>query len=205
MLTQGARSVDAYFPPAVWYDYYTHERFVSEGTTITLDAPLDLLPLHIRGGHVVPMQLPAYTIAESRQQPFQLVVALDGDDAAAGSLYLDDGCVAALGAHRVRWAASHSVPRASLFPRQRCSESLQVQAATRITYAAANRRLEATGTFGYTTVPTLNRVTVLGVSPAPTQVVLDGAAVPFSYDGDRLVLAVDGLSVSMNAPFTLAW
>jgi len=80
-----------------------------------------------------------------------------------------------------------------------------VQAATHIIYTAVNRRLEATGTFGYTTVPTLNQVTVLGVSPAPTQVTLDGAGVPFSYDGDRLVLTVDGLGVSMNAPFTLAW
>ena len=92
-MTQGASTVSAYFPAGKWYDFYSLAEYLSTGTGLrtTLDAPLDVLPLHWRGGHIVPLQDASYTTAESRTNPFSLIVALDATGAASGSLYLDDG------------------------------------------------------------------------------------------------------------------
>ncbi|KAJ4297284.1 hypothetical protein N0V88_004202 [Collariella sp. IMI 366227] len=42
-------------------------------------------------GYVVPMQEPGMTTAECRKNPWELRVALDGEELAEGELYLDDG------------------------------------------------------------------------------------------------------------------
>ena len=104
-MTQGATTVSAYFPAGKWYDYYTLVEYLSTGTGLrtVLDAPLDYLPLHVRGGYILPQQEPAYTTAESRANPFSLIVALDAAGTATGSLYLDDGCGASI---RVSWAVA---------------------------------------------------------------------------------------------------
>ena len=76
-------------------------------------------------------------------------------------------------------------------------------AVSRIQYAAAGRRLTASGTFGYATSSPLTRISVLGVLPAPTQVTVNGVSVPFEYTGQTLTLS--GLTLSMSAPFNVAW
>jgi hypothetical protein len=76
-------------------------------------------------------------------------------------------------------------------------------AQTRIQYTATGRRLTATGSYGYATGPVLARISVLGVSPAPTTVTVNGAAVPFTYTGQLLQLT--SLTLSMNADFVVAW
>ena len=51
------------------------------------------LQIHVRGGYIIPMQEPGLTTAESRKNPYSLLVALDiasGSDT-FGDLYLDDG------------------------------------------------------------------------------------------------------------------
>ncbi|KAK2168503.1 hypothetical protein LSH36_16g03048 [Paralvinella palmiformis] len=48
--------------------------------------------LHIRGGYIIPTQLPAKTTTASRSNPFSLIVALDQiDGRATGELFWDDG------------------------------------------------------------------------------------------------------------------
>lgn len=98
VLTQGAESVDGVFPGSgdgttVWYDWYnqTAVKGVSRGQNVTIDAPLGHIPVYIRGGTVIPTQKPGKTTAESRQNPWGLLVALDLKGAAQGTLYLDDG------------------------------------------------------------------------------------------------------------------
>ena len=54
-------------------------------------APLGHIPLHIKGGNIIPTQEPGYTTTESRKNPFGLLVALDAEGTASGKLYLDDG------------------------------------------------------------------------------------------------------------------
>ena len=47
--------------------------------------------MHIRGGSVIPMQLPALTTTEARKNNFTLLVALDSNGRAKGDFYMDDG------------------------------------------------------------------------------------------------------------------
>lgn len=76
----------------VWYDAYTLQPIeVAPRENKTLDAPLDFINVHLRGGHILPLQLRGYTTTDSRQNPFKLLIVLDRDGEAHGSLYLDDG------------------------------------------------------------------------------------------------------------------
>lgn len=83
---------------------------------VTLDAPRDHINLHVRGGYVLPAQVPALntmlrwvsstapinrlltnnqiscsTVHVSRNNSFQLLVALDDQHSASGQLFWDDG------------------------------------------------------------------------------------------------------------------
>ena len=49
------------------------------------------MQLHIRGGVILPVQVPGNTTAVSRSNNFGLIVALDNNGSASGDLYIDDG------------------------------------------------------------------------------------------------------------------
>ncbi|KAJ2320829.1 hypothetical protein IWW52_001115 [Coemansia sp. RSA 2704] len=91
VLLKGDRSVDAFFPPGRWFDWYNHSLIDGIGANVTLDAPLEHINVHIRGGRIVPVQQPEMTTAKLRQNDFELIVAADADGTAAGQLYMDDG------------------------------------------------------------------------------------------------------------------
>jgi len=52
---------------------------------------MDCIPVHIRGGHVIPTQGHANTTVFSRRNTLGLIVALDEAGEASGSLFWDDG------------------------------------------------------------------------------------------------------------------
>lgn len=56
-----------------------------------MSAPIDKIPLLLRGGSILPAQKPSTTTTESRKNYFELLVALDEADHATGELYWDDG------------------------------------------------------------------------------------------------------------------
>ncbi|ORX69562.1 alpha glucosidase [Linderina pennispora] len=91
VLTQGAVTVDAFFPKGIWYDWYTYKAVKGENKEITLDAPLEHVNVHVRGGAILPAQVPAMTTTDSRKNDYYLVVAVDERGRAEGKLYLDDG------------------------------------------------------------------------------------------------------------------
>jgi alpha-glucosidase (family GH31 glycosyl hydrolase) len=94
VVEMGEDSVDAYFPAGNWYDYYTGElvsNITFSSTRITLPAPLYHINVHVRGGFIIPKQKPAMTIAETRANPYELLIAFDATGNATGELYLDDG------------------------------------------------------------------------------------------------------------------
>lgn len=96
VLEPNVTSVKGTFPGSgskeVYYDWYTHqEQEFEDGKNETLKAPLGHIPLHIRGGNVLPMQEPKMTTAECRNSSWSLLVALDLDESALGKLYVDDG------------------------------------------------------------------------------------------------------------------
>ncbi|KAF9181666.1 hypothetical protein BGZ51_005263 [Haplosporangium sp. Z 767] len=125
-LYQGQIQVKAYFPgDGRWFDLWSH-RCVMESsvhqqmrqpgareegerperyTFLPAKADTDTIPMSFAGGHVIPIQRPGLTIAETRTQPVSLVIALDQDGFARGEMYLDDGKSVDTAAHatRVSW------------------------------------------------------------------------------------------------------
>ena len=61
---QGATSRTVYLPAgADWYNYWTKERFKG-GQTISVDAPIDTIPLFVRAGSIVPLGEPVENTGE---------------------------------------------------------------------------------------------------------------------------------------------
>jgi alpha-glucosidase len=91
-----ATTVQGVFPGIAegtrWYDWYTLDEVkAAPGENKTLEAPLLHQPIFIRGGYILPIQKASNTTKTSRLNPWSLIVALDKDGEAEGSLYLDDG------------------------------------------------------------------------------------------------------------------
>lgn len=90
VVERGQLSVDAYLPTSSkWYSYY--DGSVTKTGFVKLNAPLNFINLHVRGGYIIPTQEPANTTYFSTKQPFGLIVALDEKFEAKGELFYDDG------------------------------------------------------------------------------------------------------------------
>ncbi|KAI0475622.1 family 31 glycosyl hydrolase [Xylariaceae sp. FL0804] len=153
-----------------WYDWYNQSAITDPaalaGANVTLPAPLGHIPVFVRGGSVLPLQprRGALTVAGARQQPWALLAALDGQGAARGRLYLDDG------------------------------ESVAPNATREVDLAVSTGRLRANGTGAYRDGLPLADVTVMGVASRPGVVAVDGRAVAsFAYDEAGALLRVTGL------------
>ncbi|XP_064228866.1 LOW QUALITY PROTEIN: probable maltase-glucoamylase 2 [Aotus nancymaae] len=91
VLERSTFEISAYFPKALWYDYSTETSNKSIGEWKILEAPLDHINLHIRGGYILPWQEPAMNTHSSRQNFMGLIVALDDNGKAEGQMFWDDG------------------------------------------------------------------------------------------------------------------
>ncbi|CAH2008235.1 unnamed protein product [Acanthoscelides obtectus] len=172
--------VNAYLPKGVWYDFYSRSEIISAGTMFNLSAPLDEIPLMIRGGHILPMQAPMSTTTLSRMTKMQLLVASDANGLSLGQLYWDDGDS----------LNSYEEKRYSL-----------------ISFALQGNTLRSNINFiGIEVPPNLGKIIVLGVRIPVKQVTVNGVTTtPFKYDTINRVLTVDRLNVPLNKPFAVAW
>ena len=85
---QGATSREVYLPVgADWYNYWTQER-VKGGQTITVQAPIDTIPLFVRAGSIIPMGSPVESTHEA--QTVDRVRVYPGADTSF-TLFSDDG------------------------------------------------------------------------------------------------------------------
>eukprot|EP00731_Ephydatia_muelleri_P009962 Em0005g548a len=91
VLTESTSSVKAYFPEGRCFNFRTGIEIVTTGQQTVLQAPYGYIPLHVRGGSVIPMQTPNTTTAQSLMNNYTLLIAPDGTGSASGYLYLDDG------------------------------------------------------------------------------------------------------------------
>ncbi|NXT52606.1 LYAG glucosidase, partial [Pluvianellus socialis] len=91
VLEAGKTKVSGYFPAGTWYSLAGDSTIHSKGQWILLPAPLDTINVHVRAGHILPLQEPAFSTAESRTKGMALVVALTPDGFARGELFWDDG------------------------------------------------------------------------------------------------------------------
>lgn len=90
----GAGSVNLYLPGnSGWYDFYNLAAVAvpSAGRTLTVPAPLDKIPVFVRGGSILPRKM---RLRRSSQlmffDPFTLIIAPDKSGRAYGQIYLDD-------------------------------------------------------------------------------------------------------------------
>ncbi|KAH9616079.1 hypothetical protein KSS87_012301 [Heliosperma pusillum] len=95
VLEQGATSVKALFPPGSWYSVFDMSQTVvsSFGKNVTLDAPLNVVNVHLYQNRIIPMQEGGLTTKEARATPYHLVVtfpagATQGE--AKGNLFVDE-------------------------------------------------------------------------------------------------------------------
>ncbi|KAI0317397.1 alpha-glucosidase [Amylostereum chailletii] len=156
-------SVTLYLPQDRFYDLVTLAPVVGNATTLTLTGVnYTDIPLHIRGGAVLPLRANGtMTTTALRATDFEFVVAPGADGRARGALYLDDGV---------------SVVQAGM---------------TEVAMAYADGVLKVDGAFGYATDVKVARVRVLGVQAKPGSVQVDGAEKEFAYDAEREVVSVE--------------
>ena len=97
VLTKHSSRRAAYFPAGVWHDLWAIDKPAAAAAEAagsakaaaavrgpsmqTLSVPIGDVPLHVRGGSIVPMQRAASTTAEVRTSPVTLVVALEHEGA----------------------------------------------------------------------------------------------------------------------------
>eukprot|EP00833_Pecoramyces_ruminatium_P002368 jgi/Orpsp1_1/1176400/evm.model.c7180000057461.1 len=159
VIEQGKTSVNGYFPEGVWYNWYDHSDVITGPTNKNLNAPIEHIPVHIRGGQIITTQGPSLTVYENRNKPFELLVALDAQGSATGRLYLDDGI-------------SYNVDGKF----------------NEIEYAVENNTLTAKGNYNYEEPQVLHEISVLGVSSKPSKVTVNDADAQFSFSNNELVI-----------------
>ncbi len=161
------REREVYFPAGRWYDYWTGQLLAADkpvgasllatatdgsrasslpqGSVRVVSAPLDHLPLYVRGGSIVPSTTPMRHTGEKPWDPLRFDIYPDAAGQAAGSLYEDDGA----------------------------SPAYQQGAFRRTTLSLAGGRLhlEATGAFQ---PPARTLEFVLHDTAAPRTVIVDG-------------------------------
>ena len=86
--SQGQTRKQVYLPAgADWYDYWTHTR-IPGGRTVTVDAPIDRIPVFVRAGSILP--LGAVVPSTATPQAIERIRVYPGRDANF-DLYDDDG------------------------------------------------------------------------------------------------------------------
>ena len=75
-------------PPGQWYDYWSGQKLQGD-TDVKVDPPLDVVPVYVRAGAIIPQQPVVQYTAQKPDGPLDLRV-YPGEDC-RGSLYLDDG------------------------------------------------------------------------------------------------------------------
>ncbi|VTJ57864.1 Hypothetical predicted protein [Marmota monax] len=134
----------------------------------------------MRAGYIVPMQGPALTTTESRRQPMALAVALTAGGEAHGELFWDDG---------------------------ESLDTLERGAYTQVTFLARNNTVvnELVHVAREGASLQLRTVTILGVDPAPQQVLSNGVPVSnFTYSPDTKTLAIP-VWLAMAEQFRISW
>nr|XP_025715411.1 lysosomal alpha-glucosidase isoform X1 [Callorhinus ursinus]XP_025715412.1 lysosomal alpha-glucosidase isoform X1 [Callorhinus ursinus]XP_025715413.1 lysosomal alpha-glucosidase isoform X1 [Callorhinus ursinus]XP_025715414.1 lysosomal alpha-glucosidase isoform X1 [Callorhinus ursinus]XP_025715415.1 lysosomal alpha-glucosidase isoform X1 [Callorhinus ursinus]XP_025715417.1 lysosomal alpha-glucosidase isoform X1 [Callorhinus ursinus] len=197
VLEAGKVQVTGYFPPGTWYNLQTvpGEAFGSlpppprapftsaihsKGQWVTLPAPLDTINLHLRAGHIIPLQGPGLTTTESRKQPMALLAALTANREAQGELFWDDG-------------ESLGVPERGDY--------------TKVIFLARNNTIvnELVHVTSEGASLQLRKVTILGLAVAPSQVLSNGVPVSnFTYSPDTKTLDIP-VSLMMGEQFLISW
>ena len=88
VLWDGFTDRQVYLPAGDWFDYWTGKRYTGN-STITVSAPLDYLPIFVRGGGFIFRQPVVQNTGEMPGNPLRVLVAPAADS--SSTLYEDDG------------------------------------------------------------------------------------------------------------------
>ncbi|MCM1087020.1 MAG: glycoside hydrolase family 31 protein [Muribaculaceae bacterium] len=73
VVEQGARKRMVYLPEGVWYDYWTHEQY-SGSQYYLVDAPLDICPIFVKAGSILPKAPLQQYVGEIENPPLILEI-----------------------------------------------------------------------------------------------------------------------------------
>jgi alpha-glucosidase len=79
-----------YLPEGIWYDFWTGKKYAG-GTMRRVDAPLEVVPMFIRGGSIIPEGPEMNYVGEKPFDPVTFYIHPDASGRAATTLYEDDG------------------------------------------------------------------------------------------------------------------
>ncbi|XP_060598146.1 sucrase-isomaltase, intestinal-like [Ruditapes philippinarum] len=190
ILYEGQTSISMYIPRGPWYDFYTGEEMDTQNGYVTLPVqPDSKIPLHVRAGHILPMQAPANNTHFSRKNPFTLLVALKDSEnggrgyTAKGDLFWDDGVSIDTYENKNYFYARFSSGHDTL--------SLTVE--------HDDPSSTINGLF-------IDTVKVYGVRSKPKFVYIgDTVHTQLNYDENTKVLEITNLMLHMNQDFMLEW
>ncbi|XP_071566173.1 lysosomal alpha-glucosidase isoform X1 [Temnothorax nylanderi] len=180
VLEEDKTEIAVYVPRGLWYDYYTLKSFFSIGKHYTLPAPIDNIPLLVRGGSILPAQKPGVTTTESRKNDFELIVALDEAGNANGELYWDDGDNLDTIKNKEYLWQSFTANQSNL----------------------VNIKMDKSY---FNKEVILGKVQILGLQQQVSRVFLNQNEIGFKYDVFTSSLDITGLQVDMRLPFVFYW
>ncbi|XP_015587531.1 lysosomal alpha-glucosidase [Cephus cinctus] len=185
VLQEGDTSVKAYLPRGLWYDLYSKLFVFSTGKYFMLDAPLDTIPLLIRGGYILPAQEPKSTTTESRKSDFELLIALDQFGEANGELYWDDGdsLDTTCNFQWLNFTVKEENLSSDIVEKPNCNKK----------FVKFNEKM------------ILGKVRILGITRTVSRVFINDKKINFNYDPDKSYLKVQDLSWDLHQKFTLSW
>src|SRR5262249_19230204 len=79
-----------YLPKGIWYDFWTNKKYPG-GTMLRIDAPLETVPMFVRGGAIIPTGPEMKYAGEKPVDPISFATYPDAGGSAATALYEDDG------------------------------------------------------------------------------------------------------------------
>ncbi|KAH7315741.1 hypothetical protein KP509_21G063300 [Ceratopteris richardii] len=89
--TQGAHTESVYLPGGLWYELKTGKMF-SGGDYFKIPVAMDTIPVFQRGGTIIPRrERPRRSSTQMVNDPYTLLIAVNGTHEAEGELYMDDG------------------------------------------------------------------------------------------------------------------
>nr|XP_007970400.2 sucrase-isomaltase, intestinal [Chlorocebus sabaeus] len=187
VLKQGADTVSAYIPDAIWYDYESGAKRPWRKQRVDMYLPADKIGLHLRGGYIIPIQEPDVTTTASRKNPLGLIVALDENNSAKGDFFWDDG---------------------------ETKDTIQNGNYILYTFSVSNNTLDIVCThssYQEGTTLAFQTVKILGLTDTVTEVTVAENNQPmrvhsnFTYDASNQVLLIADLNLNLGENFSVQW
>lgn len=182
------------FPTAdTWYDVDTMKVISASGdekgvASVTVKSGIDKIPVYQRGGSVIPRKLRLRrSSAVMKKDPYTLYIALDKDEKAVGSLYMDDEETFGYDRRGEFGEASFVAD----FKDGSISNTVHVGTGwiSMVDDLKTNRMIE--------------RIVVMGVKKSPKKITLGAVDIEFQYDSASKVLVLRKPEVSALEQWTM--